>query len=83
MIIKEVIEDEKSGDIIINVRARRGNKHYRLPYRIAHAKMSEIDLEHLKTRVRTDIDEREAEATKRELIVNKLGLQVGNKITLD
>ena len=82
MTIKEVIEQE-SGGIVINIRARRGNKHYKFVYQIAQPKVPEVDLEMLKLRVRKDIDDREAEANKKQIIIDKLGLQLGNQIPLD
>jgi hypothetical protein len=82
MVIKEVIEHE-SGGIVINIRARRGNKHYRFVYQIAQPKMHEIDLEMLKLRVKTDIDAKESEDNQKSIILEKLGLQVDHRIPLD
>lgn len=82
MTIKEVVETE-SGGLVINVVAKRGRRTYKLPYHIAPAKIHEVDLEMLKIKVKQDIDARESEINQRKAVVNKLGLQIGQRIPID
>lgn len=83
MLIKELVVPEGSGDVVINVEAKRGDKTYNLPYHIKEANVGSIQREWLTARVLEDVDALVEQDNKKAAVMAKLEGLVGHKITLD
>lgn len=81
MTVKEVAVLD-TGDLLINVEATRGGITYKLPYQIPKRKITEIDPEYLKKKVRLDIDEREAATAREDAVIGKLRALQGQTVKI-
>jgi len=83
MLIKEVVVPEGSGDVVINVEAKRGDRTYRLPYHIKEANVGKVERDWLMARVLEDVDALVEQDDKKAAVMAKLEGLVGHEIKLD
>lgn len=83
MLVKEVVVPEGSGDVVINVEAKRGDRTYRLPYHIKEANVGSIQREWLMAKVLEDVDALVEQDNKKAAVLSHLEGLVGHEIKLD
>lgn len=83
MLVKELVTEEETGDLVINVLATRGKREYKLPYHIKAANVPGINRDYLMAKVLEDVDALVEQENKRKAITDSLQGLVGNAVQLD
>lgn len=83
MRITDVQQADETGDLVVAVKATRGNKSWNFPYHIKKANIGSVTVEYLQARVMEDVDAMVEQESKEGQIVRKLQAWQGKEIALD